>query len=103
MAEEKRKGLGGIPRTQPKWSEQAHSYLNQAGSSLSSMTRETGPGEQKKTFGGAVGAGVGGAIAGKAAGTALIGAFSGAAKGSAGGPPGMAIGAIVGLATYFLS
>lgn len=101
MAGQRQTGLGGIPRIQPKWAEQAQGYLNQAGGSYSSMTKNVGQEAPGITPGGVIGAGVAGAMGmSSMAGSGLLG--SGAAAAAMGGPAGLAVGAGVGLLSYFL-
>jgi len=59
--------------------------------------------ETEKSAGGALSSGVGAAIAGQAAGSAMASATAGGMSGSAGGWWGAGIGAVVGLASYYLS
>lgn len=96
-------GLTGVPRSIPRWDEQARSYLQGATGSYGSMmqqqksTETSHAPDPSKTVGGGLTS---------AASMGMAGAYLGAEGmlGSAiGGPAGLAIGAGVGLAAYLFS
>jgi hypothetical protein len=100
------KGLG-IPRTQPRWQEQAQGYLGQAGDSYARMDRAEYRPEYKKSPAGALqsatsmgmaGMKVGGMISGMSGGAAAAGMAYPAAATAAGATGAAGAGAAAGAA-----
>jgi hypothetical protein len=74
----------GVPRTQPRWQEQAGQYLGQAGNSYARMDKAQYRPEYEKSAGGALQSAVSMGMAGMEAGGLIGGSMAASASGGAG-------------------